>query len=130
MDKGLGLGITQHLCRFILSHRHRFDAAAIDLREIGGVVDGKGDDHGDQLVAGHRQVTEVVGAVGHGQQLQHQRRAAENGDEETGDAGDDPVFAHAQQRNDHAQRQGEQQRQKEDGAGLGKSLPHLDDHGQ
>ena len=130
MDEGLRLCVAQHLRRLILSHRHGFDTAAVYLGKVGRVVDGKGDHHRDQLVARHRHIPKVIRAVGHSQQLQHQRRTAKDGDEKTGNAGDKPVLAHAQQGNDHAQGERKQQRQGENGAGFGKSLAHLHDHCQ
>ena len=129
MHKGLHLGVAQNIGRLVLPDGHGFDTAAVDFGKVGSVIDGKGDDHRNQLILGHRYTEQIVGTVCNRQKLQHQRRATENGNNEPHYGGHDLALAHAQQGKNHAQRQGKQQCQEENGAGISKTFAHFQDHG-
>ena len=63
--KGLELGIAQDAGGLILTHGHGINAAAVNFREVGGIVDGKGDDHGNEFIPGYAQIRkQIVRAIG------------------------------------------------------------------
>ena len=129
-QEGLELGIAQDAGGLILTHGHGINAAAVDFREVGGIVDGKGNDHGNEFIPGYAQVRkQIVRAIGDRQELQHQGSAAQNGDDKAHHRGHDLILAHAQQGKQHAKGQGKQQGQEENGAGIAQALAHFQDHG-
>ena len=67
------------LRRLILSRRHGLDAAAVNLSEISGIVDGKSDKCRPQAVAvAHPDSEQIVGAEIYYHQLKHQGRSPHN----------------------------------------------------
>jgi len=108
-------GIAQHLGGLPLTHGDGFDARAEDLREIGGVVDGERDDHRRHPVAGGQgDMEQIIGSVEHHDDLQDQRRAPQDGDEDAHQPAQRQKAAPPPQTHQQAQRQGEQQRQEKD----------------
>ena len=89
----LRLGHAQHLTGLLLPDGHALDAAAVDLGEVAGVVD---DEHHRRrgeapLREGPGVVREdVAGYVEDDEQLQHQRRAADDPDHEAAEERDGP----------------------------------------
>ena len=128
MEEGLYLLIAQDIRRLILSDGHGLYTAAVYLRKVGGVVYRKGDDDGDKLVSRNRQVEQIVRAVCNGDELEHERRTTQNGDDKAGHIRHYLAFAHPQKGDDHAERQGKQQRQKKYGAGFAEAAAHCGDH--
>ena len=111
-EKDLGPGHAQHLPGFGLALGHSLDAAAVDLRKIAGVVDGKGHHGRHQTAAAARRPragkAHQAGAKIDDKDLQHQRRAANDPDKGLNCAAQRGKPAHGAERHYQPQRQCEQ----------------------
>ena len=98
--------VAQHLGRLVLPARDRLDAAAVDLAEVGRVVDDEADGARPVLpIVAHLQAEQVVRAEHERHELQHEGRAAHHRDVEARNERDRLEPAHAPERHQHAQRQ-------------------------
>ena len=115
LREGLGLGIAQHRGRLVLAAGNGLDARAVDFREVGGVVQDEADGAGPELpIAAHVQAEQIVGAEHDGHELQHERRAAQDGNVELGEPGQGLEPAHAGQGHHNAEGQRPHERNDED----------------
>ena len=128
-EEGAGPGVAQHLGSLPLAPGNGLDAAPVDLGKVSRIVDGKRDHDRDQLVADNIGTEQIIGPVCDRQQLQHQRRAAQDGDTKPCDRRHRLELAHAQKGDDHTQRQRKQKCQEKDGTGPAQTFAHLKDHG-
>ena len=130
--EGLPARVAEHLGRLILADGDGLDAAAVDLGKIGRVVDDEADDErGERPARRELHAEDIIRCKAHHDQLQHERRAAQDGDEEANDILQGLEAGHAPEAHQQAQRQRQQQREREDQARGAKALEQLDaDHGK
>ena len=111
----LHAGVAEDVGGLVLSDRHGLDTRAVDLREVGGVVDDEADvDGGITVGRAQLDVAEVVRTVIHDEELQHQRGSTHDGDVGLRESAHDAVFRHTPEGHQQAQRQAEQQGDGED----------------
>ena len=111
--EGPGPGIPQHLSRLPLTCGDGVDAAPVDLRKVGGIVQHEADDHGDEAVTRSCICPEkVIGTEEHHQELQHQRSSPHDGDIELHEKLQRSYPGHASE--GHQQPQGQSSHQGED----------------
>ena len=117
LEEDLAPGHAQHLTGLGLAFRHILDAAAVDLREVAGVVDGESHHRRHQTArraggpgVGH---TQQAGSEVDDDDLEHQRRTADDPHEGLDDAPQRCAPAHGAKGHHKAQRQRKQQGQKE-----------------
>ena len=113
-EEDLAAGHTQHLTGLILALGNGFDAAAVDLREVAGVVDGEGHDGGSEAAHGRGHIQDQARAVENDDQLEHQGRAADDPDKGAGQPLQGLEIAHGAEADDETKRNGEQQGHQED----------------
>ena len=130
---------AQHLCRFVLADGHRLNAAAVNLCEIGRVVEHEADDGCNKAViirqrhipfkADDQEARREI----HHHQLQHQRCAAHDADEKPGQPAQWLDFGHAAKGDQQAKRHAQHQREDKDRpchqkplAKLGENRLHVD----
>ena len=122
MKKRLSARHAQHLTGLALPDGDGLNPTAEDFGEIGGVVDGKGEDGGVHAVEVHAR--QCRNGEIDGEDLQHQRRAAHHQNIQRRRHADDLAPAHAQQRHGQTERQGKQQREEENNQRVIKAARH------
>ena len=86
LAEGLDPVVAQHPGRLPLSPGNALDSRPEDFREIGGVVDGEAHNGGGDPPSGvEPDAKEIIGPVKPDDQLEHQGRAPENGDQKLDD---------------------------------------------
>ena len=70
-EKGLHSGEPQHLARLVLTHRDGLNAATIDFRKIGHIIDRHGHNGSSETIIGH--LEQVIGSKVHENKLENQR---------------------------------------------------------
>ncbi len=114
-EERLAFGVAENGCGFILSDGNGGDAATVDFREIGGVVQDEGNDDGDERrVVFQRPAENIIRAEIDDQQLKHERRAAHDGNIDSRYVIENRIFGHPHQCYKEAEGEGEKQRQEED----------------
>ena len=107
--------VAQDLRRLVLAARDGLDAGAVDLREVGGVVDDESHDRGVPLaVRGEADAKDVVRHEVDGKHLQHERGAAHDGDVEAREKRERLEAAHAREGHEHAEGQRPHERKRKD----------------
>ena len=108
LEERLRRGITEHARGFILSDRHRFNSAAVNFREIGGVIQRKCNDHRNKAVAARQgNVEKVIRSEKTDQKLKHKRSSAHNRNVYAEHIADDAELRHPAERDKKSKREGE-----------------------
>lgn len=115
LEEDLRFGHAEHLTGLVLAARDGLDAAAENLGKIAGIIDDEGHTGGGE--AGQKvPAPQQTRTVKNNDDLEHQRRAANDPDEGLDQPRKRLKAAHRAERDDQSERQTEQQRDEKDGA--------------
>ena len=123
-EKDLPVCHAKHLPGFVLALGDAFNATAVYLGKVGGIVDDEGNQNSGQAAL-HRHAKRKAGHIEHNDNLQHQRCAADNPDKSARQPAQRSKAAHRAKANHKPQRKRSCQSDEENQAGGAKAVQQL-----